>query len=279
LSDPNSRPFAIEPVNAGEAPAKAVAAATALADRIANQPTELMSGSAPGRVDSERGIGLLYELSNMPLSPTVTSLARAFQGAYAAVLAILPSVWSTEKMLMVSVLDDAMAGIVMDPSSGTVTLNSGLNALPRPDMVDIGVKSMNPRSKEAEKRDLYDALTAGMLTKLEFALEVRKRGLEMPVGFEVEWQNYRRAKHNNIVLFGDGQRPARGQVRVEDADLHEVHLMAIAEFMARPEFFAASDEVQQAFTDLVLERRGRLARYPPQLPYPEELEKGPEPVA
>jgi len=265
---PDLKPFNIEPANAGTLPAETIKLGAELNNRIANQPTEMLGGGAPGRVDSQSGLGFLYEVSNTPLTPSVISLAAAISGCYEAILALLPTIWGPEKAVEVAVLDDAMAGVQLDPSTGTVSLNTGLNSLPHPDTVDISVESMMPRSKEQEKVELQNALAQGIIDVTEYRIEVRKRDLGLPVGSEAEWQNWRRAVMNNIILFGDGQTP--GQVEVNDHDLHEIHIRVITAFMARPEFYAASPQVRQKFTDLLLARQDRLAGFPEQLPYPEE---------
>jgi len=265
---PDLKPFNIAPANAGTLPAKVIEVGTQLADKIANQPSELLGGSAPGRVDSQSGLGFLYEVSNTPLTPTAVSLSGAMAGCYECILALLPTIWDGEKSIEVAILDDAMAGVQLDPSTGTVNLNTGLNALPHPSAVEISVQSMMPRSKEQEKLELQNALRQGIIDLTEYRIEVRKRDLDLPVGNEAEWQNWRRAVMNNIILFGDGRTP--GQVIANDHDLHDIHIRVIESFMARPEFYAASPEVRQKFTDLLLAHQTMLANYPEQLPYPED---------
>jgi hypothetical protein len=265
---PELKPFNIEPANAGTLPAQALKIAIELSRQISNQPSELMGGQAPGRTDSKAGLGFLFEVSNIPLTSTALSLATALSGCYETILWLLPSIWDTEKAVEVAMLDDAMAGVQLNPSTGTVTLNTGLNVLPHPDTVDISVKSMYPRSKEQEKLELGNALTAGVIDLTEYRIEVRKRDLGLPVGNEAEWQNWRRAVMNNILVWNDGQSP--GQVAVNDYDMHDIHIRVLQAFMARPEFYAASEEVRQKFTDLLLAHQSRMATFPEQLPYPED---------
>ncbi len=267
-TQPNLQPFNIEPANAGPLPAKAVAIAMELNSRIANQPTELLGGRAPGRVDSKGGLGLLYEISNTPLTATAMSLSAAFRGCYEAMLALLPSVWTDQRVVEVAILDDAMAGVQIDPTRGTITLNAGLNAIPHPDAVEITVVSMMPVSKEQEKAELANALSTGVIDMVEYVIEVRRRDLDLPVGHEIEWQNWRRAVMNNIILFADGVTP--GQTVVNDYDMHDIHMRVIRAFIARPEFYAASHEVRQKFTDVLEAHQARVATFPEQLPYPEE---------
>jgi hypothetical protein len=210
---------------------------------MANQPTEMMQGGAPGRVDSQSALGYLYEVSNIPLTPTATALAKAISGCYRAMLDIASLTWDRHKIVEVSLLDDSLAGIILDPGTGTMELTE--NGIPHPDEVTISVKAMLPKSKEQEKMELMEALKMGTIDMFEYRIMVRKRGLEVPVGNESEWQNYRRAMLENIVLFGDGKAP--GKVIVNVLDIHDVHLRVLQPFMARPEFYQASPEVREAF--------------------------------
>jgi hypothetical protein len=212
-------------------------------NQIANQPQELMGGGAPGRVDSAQGLGFLYETSNVPLTPTAKSLARAFADCYRVALDITRGLWGNEKVLDLTHLDDAIAGVKIDPQTGRLALTD--NAIPHPDEVIVNVASAVPRSKEQMKLELKDALATGKITLTEYNIAARKESLDLPVGNEQEWQNYRRATLENIMLFGDGQQP--GEVIVADHDMHEVHLMVMKPFMARPEYFLAHPKVREAF--------------------------------
>lgn len=265
---PEAKPFSIPPANSGPMPINALKAAVELGDKIANQPAELLSGGVPGRVDSDAAIGTLHEMSTIPLTPTVVSVAQGVAKAYAALLGLLPMAWPTGKMVEIAMLDDAMAGISIDVSSGTTRLGAGGNSLPGPDDVRIGIRSMYPVSKERQKAELRQSLADGVVDKLDFIVTVRRLNLDIPVGGEQEWQNWRRAVLNDIVLFGDGITP--GEVTVNEFDLHEVHLRVLLNFVARPEYYAASEPVRKKFTDLIRARRGAMGQYPDQLPYPEE---------
>lgn len=265
---PELKPFNIAPANSGPAPINAIKVGVELGDRIANQPAELLSGSAPGRVDSNAAVGTLYEMSSVPLTPTVTSIAHGVSRAYAALLGLLPMAWPEGKLVEIAMLDDAMAGISLDVTSGRTKLGVGGNAMPSPDDVRVGIKSMYPVSKEQQKMELRQSLADGVIDKLDFIIQVRRLNVDIPVGGEQEWQNWRRAVLNNIVMFNDGVTP--NQVTINDFDLHEVHLRVLQNFVARPEFYAASDAVRQKFTELIRARTAKMATYPDQLPYPEE---------
>ena len=113
-----------------------------------------------------------------------------------------------------------------------------------------------------------EALTKGIITPTEYRIMVRKKGLSLPVGNEIEWQSYRRATLENIVLFNDGV--TSGRIRYSDRDLHQVHLDVLDAFMARPEFYLASDIVIKAFVDHRQTHLDGLGRLPNEMEYPED---------
>jgi len=261
------KPFNIAPANSGLLPTKVLETGAALADKMANQPGKMMKGEAPGRVDSQAALGFLYETSNTPLTPTAMEIANAVSNCYRAILDTIAVEWPREKLIQVTMLDDTLAGISFDPSTGTVSLMD--NILPRPDEILISVRSMLPRSKEQEKMELMKSLEIGAIDMFEYRIEVRKRGLELPAGNETEWQNYRRAMMENIILFGDGVTPS--EVIVDMFDMHVVHLRVLQAFMARPEFFQASVEVRNAFKEHYAAHLDGIGNtMPSQAPYPEE---------
>lgn len=240
---PDLKPFNIEPAKLTKPQIDGAMVAGSLMDKIANQPTEMLKGGAPGRVDSASGLGFLYETSAIPLSPTAKNVAEAISGVYRAMLGICRDLWPPEKVINISNLDDSLAGIAFDMETGEINLSR--NAIPSPDEVNINVASEVPISKEQQKLELKEALEKQIITLDEYSFKVRELGLTSPVGNDVAWQNYRRAKLENLALFGDGETP--GKVIVSERDLHPIHLSVLNAFIARPEFYAASTTVRDAF--------------------------------
>jgi hypothetical protein len=267
---PEHRPFNLRMNSTGLLPAKIVEAGMAAQKAIASQPNELMQGGAPGRVDSASGLGFLFETSNVPLTPTAKAISQAFSSCYRVTLDITRKLWGNEKVLDITHLDDSIAGVVVDQQSGQIKLTD--NSIPHPDEVIVSVASAIPRSKEQRKLELKDALTTGIITPTEYRIFARKEGLDLPVGGEVEWQNYRRATLENIILFGDGEQP--GQVTYSDNDMHPIHLMKLDEFMSRPEFFLASPEVRTKFVKHRQEHLAGMGQVPDDIPYAEEAAEG-----
>ena len=263
---PEHKPYNIVPTKSGLLPAKIAELGMALQDRIANQPRELMGGGAPGRVDSSSGLGFLYETSNVPITPTAKVLAEGFSNCYRVMLDTARLMWGDSKVLDLTHLDDTIAGIMIDPTTGKLKLTE--NAIPHPDEIIISVASAVPRSKEQQKMELKDALQGQIITPTEYRIKARKEALDLPVGNEIEWQNYRRATLENLVLFSDGKTP--GKIWYTERDLHAVHLMVLDAFMARPEFFLASEIVRTKFGEHREEHLSGMGQFPSELPYPEE---------
>ena len=263
---PDLKPFNIEPAKLTEPQINGTMIAGNLMDKVANQPTEMLQGGAPGRVDSASGLGMLFETSGIPLSPTAKNIAEALAGVYRAMLGICRDNWPAEKVVSVSNLDDSLAGIVFDMETGEITLSK--NSIPSPDEVNINVASEIPISKEQQKMELKEALKDGIITLDEYSFKVRELGLTSPVGNEVAWQNYRRAKLENLALFGDGENP--GEVIVSERDMHLIHKNVLDTFMAGPEFYAASQPVRDAFVQHYEEHNVGLGIMPEGMPPMEE---------
>ena len=244
-STPELKPFHQLPASLTKPQVEAAMVAGDLMDKLANQPMEMLKGGAPGRVDSASGLGFLYETSGIPLSPTAKNVAEAVSGIYRSMLGICRDIWPPDKVVSVSSLDDSLAGIAFDMETGEVSLAK--NAIPSPDEVNINVASEVPISKEQQKLELKEALDKRILTLNEYSFKVRELGLTSPVGNEVAWQNYRRAKLENLALFGDGETP--GKVIVSERDMHIIHKEVLDAFIARPEFYAASQAVRDKFVE------------------------------
>ena len=263
---PELKPFHQLPASLTKPQVEAAMIAGGLMDKIANQPTEMLKGGAPGRVDSASGLGFLYETSGIPLSPTAKNVAEAISGVYRAMLGICRDLWPPEKVVNISNLDDSLAGIIFDMETGEINLSK--NAIPAPDEVNINVASEVPISKEQQKLELKEALEKQIITLDEYSFRVRELGLTSPVGNDVAWQNYRRAKLENLALFGDGEKP--GKVIVSERDMHLVHQNVLRAFMARPEYFAASPAVRDKFVEHDEEHNVGLGIMPDEMPTMED---------
>jgi hypothetical protein len=263
---PDQKPFNVQPAKMTPFHMKGVELAVTLNDKIANQPQALMQGDAPGRVDSSQGLGLLFELSSVPLAPVAKSVSEAVSQCYRAALGIAKDTWKGDKVVDISSLDDGVAGVRIDAEAGTMSLED--NSIPHPDEVQVTVSSAVPISDEQKKAELKDALEKGIITLREYQFKVREEGLDLPVGDDAAWQNYRRAKMENIILFGDGEQS--GEIRPNERDMHAIHLEVLDAFMAKPEFHQANQKVHDQFVDHYEYHQTGLGALPEGMEAPEE---------
>jgi len=154
----------------------------------------------------------------------------------------------------------------MDAEAGTMSLEE--NNIPHPDEVNVTVSSAVPISDEQKKAELKDALEKGVVTLREYQFKVREEGLDLPVGDEPAWQNYRKAKMENILLFGDGKTP--GKIISTEREMHAVHLEVLDAFIAKPEYGLAEKPVRDAFIEHYEYHQTGLGTLPEGMEAPEE---------
>lgn len=260
------KPFSIQPTNSGMAPAKIMELGLGVFNQLTQQ-SELLQGEAPGRVESARGLGLLFETSAIPLGGPVLSVATAFSQVYAAALYSVRTRWTTKKIASVTLLDESVIGLRVDTTTGEIGLAD--NAVPDPAEVTITIRSRYPQSPEQRRADLDDQLAKQIITPRDYRILARKHNLDLPVANDAEWNNYCQSVYNNIKLFGDGSTSS-GDYEVRDNELHEIHLERLLAFMSRTEFQFASEDVTRAFEQAVTARRERLGILPEPLAYPED---------
>lgn len=264
---PQAQPFKIEPTNMGDFPGKVANFATQITDRLANQ-SPMMGGEAPGRVDSASGLGMLWETNSQSRGAIAESIRGAYRIVYRAALAMAHTLLSDSPILQLATLDDACAGVVIDPTTGSLSLED--NPLPLPDEVRVDIKDANPKFFQQRVETLIGMLKLGIITPREFRLRSYKEQLDLPVENKAELENYRKAVFNVVLLFNDGQTPGRA-VGSEATDNPEIHLMVLTDFMAKPEFTLASQPVRAAFEQLKTQYEAMMGGFPEQMPYPEDM--------
>jgi len=267
-------PFVLQPSNSGKAPVDIVNIGLGLMQEGSSQ-SALFRGDAPGRVDNARGLSFLYETANIPLSSPTEAFSSCMIETYKSLLWLTRSLWTGDELVGMTMDDDLLVGVKYDAHTGRVALTQ--SAIPLPDEVDISIGSKTPVSPSQQRADLMDHLEKGLITPREYRVKSRELGLGLPLGNEYEWQSYRRAKLENVVLYGNGKVP--GEVVYSDNDFHEVHLEVLLPFMARPEYYLASPEVRAAFEDHKKKHEQGLGQYPEAMPYPEEAAMGAMPGA
>jgi hypothetical protein len=266
LTVPQHQPFSIKPENMGDWPGKVAQMGMSIINDLAGQ-SPMMSGNAPGRVDSAQGLGMLYEASTVSLAAPMLSLANGFCTVYKALLGMAREQWEKGTLAKVTMLDDTLVGVVLDGATGKISLDK--NSIPHPTQVTVLVKSQMPRSIAQRKSEMMQMLQSGLITPREFRRINMVEGLDFPQGSRAEYENWRKAVLNNIIQFGDGMTPGDVIISME-ADNPEIQLEAVQDFMAKPEFTLASPEVRTAFEKRKQTYAQMLGQYPQQLPYPEQ---------
>lgn len=265
ITVPEHKPFAIQPANTGDFPGKVAAAGMDTLQDFAGH-SEMLSGGAPGRVDSAQGLGMIYEAGSIPLNAPMSSMARAFIGLYKAMLSMARMRWESTTIARLTKIDDALVGLAFD-SEGNVVLDK--SAIPQPHEVTVKTESQLPVSKEQRKQELVSMLQMGIISPQQFRIINWKESLDFPVGHRGEFESYRKAMLNNLRVFNDGQTPGQAILNSE-ADKPEIHLQVLEDFMARPEFMLASVEVRSSFEALKSQVRAMLGGNVPMPMYPEQ---------
>jgi hypothetical protein len=261
--DARNQPFNIAPANVGPFPNQMIQLGLSLMNSQSSQ-SELFSGGAPGRVDSSKALSFLYETANIPLNGPMQSLASMMTESYKALLWLTCNTWGDRQAVSLTLSDDALVGVKYNVRSGEIELEQ--DSVPSPHEVRITIASKMPKSPTQQRSDLQESLSMGVITPREYRFKVRELGLDLPVGSEIEWQNYRRAKLENVILYGDGITP--GEVIVSENDMHEIDMEVLLAFMGGPEFKLASVEVRNAFGDHLKAHKSGIGGYPDELPYP-----------
>jgi len=258
---PEQKPFALEPANTGDLPGRIAHMAMQLQDKLSGQGP-LFSGDAPGRVDSGSGLGFAFEVNQISQAATAHQIAEAWVQVYRSVLYTSRHVLDAQSVLEVSTVDDNVIGLKVS-KEGRVALDD--NPVPHWYEVNLDIMDRQPKSVEQRKQELVGMLQMGIIDPLEFRLINYREDLGFPVGNRAEFESFRTAVYNNIVVFGDGETP--GEAKFDLATENpEIHLRAVLAFTARLEFRFASKEVRAAFADHVKMLKRALGAIPPQMP-------------
>jgi len=270
---PQAKPYQLLPQNMGDMPIKAVGFGNQLLDRLSRE-SEMFSGKAPGRMDSARGLGILYETMSIPLIPVTASIANSYRQVYMAMLQEASNLIGKDNSIKLITLDDATPGISIDPRTGAMQLAEN-DAIPDPTEIHIDIKERLPRFPEKRKAELDEALQAQRIDAIDYIIICLKENLDVPLGNRGIIENIRTQWLENLILFGDGKTP--GSVRTNPVyDNHKIQLRILQDFMARPEFRLSSDEVQMKFYQHHQYHEEGQGSWPDELPNPEAFAQMPE---
>lgn len=273
---PDYKPFKIEPYSSGDFPGKMANLGMSIQDQIAMQ-SEILHGGSPGRVDSAAGLGFLYETGNVGIIPASSEIADAYRTVYRSMLDAarneikqkIEENPTIDASLELPLIDDRMLGVVLDPSNGQMTLSD--NPLPHPFEVEIDVADRLPINKSQMVSEAKEQLQMGLMTPMEFRILNYRESLGLPIVNRAEWESYRKAVYQKVLVFNDGKTPNPHVPWSPESHNPEVALMVVQQLMNSMEFMFATEPVRVRFEDWKRKLEEQLGRkYPSALPYPEQ---------
>jgi hypothetical protein len=240
---------------------------------MAKQPP-MLSGEAPGRVDSASALGMLNESANTPIAPSAFGLAQGFADMYRAALCRDRRYFSVGDTIAVNMLDNALVGVVYNPQNGSIKISD--SGIPHPDDVDVTVQSAAPISKVQQKMELENEFKNTRIDATEYRIKARLLNLDLPVGNDIEWENFVTARVENVLLFHDGKSVPEGEADKvgvlfsDKADMHEIHVRVHRELVASIKFKLADVTVRDRIQKHIDLHEAAMGRIPDQMPMLED---------
>jgi hypothetical protein len=263
---PQAEPLKLGPSNSGTMPAKVAEMALNQMQRLANQGPALQ-GEASGRVDSAAGLGFLFNTGNISLGLPTHGFADAFSGAYARMLQVAKDRLGPADTIVLATIDDAIAGVVIDPTSGHMELAD--NPIPNAWEVNVNIKDRVPREREIRKQELQELYQQQLVTPTRFWIAALEENLDFPGADKEVWETWRKVTWQIIVLFRDGKTPGP-RVTGEHTQNPDIQLMAVQQFMNKIEFALAEMPVRLEFEKWKMDLEILAGRnFPVGLPPPE----------
>jgi len=272
--NPNAVPFKIDPYSSGDFPGRIAQMGIGLADKLSGQG-DIFNGEVPGRVDSAAALGFLFETGNVNVLATVNDISDAYSLLYASFLQAAKQ--EVEKQgveegedgpsFKLPILDDRIIGVVFDPATGTVSLAK--NPVPEPWQVKIDVAERALQSPSQAKQEAMLMLVNGIIDITMFRILNEKEGWGYPIGNRSDWEAWRKAVLQKILLYNDGETP--GQIiGGSEYDRPDIVLPVIEEMTSSVEFMVASEDVRNAF----IEWKERFEQIGPNFPDQLSLDQG-----
>lgn len=266
--NPSLQPFTLAPTTTGKLPAEVASFASQHLQRLSGQGP-IFQGEAPGRIDSAAGAGFLFNTANISLAMPANGLAEAFAGAYKSMLQAAKDRMEPGKTIEIATIDDAIAGVIIDPQTGMLRLSE--NPIPDPWLVDVDVKDRQPRDREVRKQELKELFGMQLVDPTRFWITALEENLDMPGAPKELWETWRKITWQIIMLFRDGQTPGNVDIGTHTQN-PDIQLIKVQEFMNKIEFSLASEAVRKAFEVLKIDLEIQAGqRFPDELPPPEEV--------
>ncbi len=266
--NPDLKPFTITPVNTGLMPAKLIDIAGGLLQKLSGQGPAFQ-GQTSGRIDSAAGLGFLFNTGNISLGLPSHGLADAFSGVYSRMLQVAKERMSPGETVKLATIDDAIAGVIIDPQTGDMRLAE--NPIPQPWEIKVDIKDRQPRDREIRKQELKELFTMQLVDPTRFWITVMEENLDMPGAPRELWETWRKCTWQIITLFRDGITPGNLDIG-EHTQSPDIQLIKLAEFMNKIEYSLASEAVRKVFEVWKMDLEILAGqRFPSELPPPEEV--------
>lgn len=255
--DGTPRPTHIKPGSNNQGLAQATAFLDALAQRL-GMP-EILSGSAPGRVDSMAGLAFLDENASHSMGSLSNAVRNLFQHVYKAGVQQALGLMNDGNAVEVRLgrIDASLVGLRIDPYSGKLYIGGETgNNIPDLSYIDFTTKEYTPRSTVARKTEALELVKVGLSDRTGLMMLDLKEGLDFAWWSAAEKGAIEVVERNIVFMYNDGVTPMvqTGETRwvtlVDPRSAYpDVQLPVLKAFMQGPEFAAASAEVQQVFYD------------------------------
>jgi len=265
--NPNLVPFTLTPSNTGLMPAKVADIAGGIMQKLSGQGPAFQ-GETSGRIDSAAGLGFLFNTGNISLGLPSHGLADAFSGVYSRMLQVAKERLAPGETIKLATIDDAIAGVILDPQTGDMKLAE--NPIPQPWEIKVDIKDRLPRDREIRKQELKELFSMQLVDPTRFWITAMEENLDMPGAPRELWETWRKATWQIITLFRDGQTPGNLDIG-EHTQNPDIQLIKLQEFMNKIEYSLSSEVVRKAFETWKLDLEILAGqRFPSELPPPEE---------
>lgn len=266
--DPNAmtetKPFHIQPVNAGDVPGRTAQFAREMLRSLA--PTRDLLREK-GRADSFPALQFLQEEAVSGLTQPVASIDAAYGNAYRrTVSSAIAHLLHNDETIPVQRLSLDLAGVIINTEDSTVSFRE--NPLPTISRMRFGISETSPRSEATRKseavqlnRDVpflyngdspYDA-------RVRFIRLALSEGLDFAYHMEDERNAHETVVRHLLILYGDGEYSADYVLPSRYSASPAIQIATTKGFMGSPAFLAASSRVQDAISsyfDLLLQWSG-----------------------
>jgi len=265
---PDLKPFTLTPSNTGLMPAKIAEFASEIMQKLSGQGPAFQ-GETSGRIDSAAGLGFLFNTGNISLGLPSHGIGDAFAGVYSRMLQVSKERLAPGETIRLATIDDAIAGVILDPQTGQMKLSE--NPIPQPWEIKVDIKDRQPRDREIRKQELKELFGMQLVDPIRFWVTAMEENLDMPGAPREIWETWRKCTWQIITLFRDGVTP--GSVDIgEHTQGPDIQLIKLQEFMNKIEYSLSSEAVRRAFETWKLDLEILAGQnFPVGLPAPEEV--------